>query len=269
MLARFARKPFEEEFKDAEIKDEGETVAGGSHKVRANGITYYLKNDRIVAATRNIGTEKRPFETRVDFKIGTFGDGYAFVSESYSRKNDKGKVLTTTRTLTPRDPRASCRCPATYQYSTQLGKRGSLVIKLKFAGVKTNTDHPVVMHKDAEALLREAWINRYVFPNDIRIVSEFGRKPDRTLAQNRWRVVKGKLLVWGMDSVEVELEENRRNGGSGQVLATWSGPHEDDAGLLPRHTLRKRSSRTAVSRSRRPARPRSCRCTATRNRAPS
>jgi len=140
------------------------------------------------------------------------GDGYARLREFYTRKTGVGKKVRTSRTLRPRGD-SEVPMPAAFVFEDEPPEGGTVVLTMNFDKPAVNVEHPVVMDKNAAAILREAWLNRYTLPDDVRIRAEFDRKPEKALLNRGWPKVEGELQVWGMEEIEVELtpDNNNRN----------------------------------------------------------
>ena len=224
VLERYVRQPFEEAFRDVVIKDAGKSLSG-AFKVSAADKTYYIKNDRIIAELREIGSARLPREVRVDFKLDDMGDGYARLRELYVQKSSSSKKLATSRTLRPRSD-SEVPMPASFVLDDEPRSGGTVVLTIKFEEPTVDVEHPVVMDKNAAEILREAWLNRYTLPDSVRVVADFDRRPDKALGGRGWQRVEGELQVWGMDQIEVELapEKNSRSNQNGR---RWRAARRD------------------------------------------
>ena len=203
VIDRYARKPFEEAFKDIELKLL-EKSPSGDDKVQAGKRVFVIKNDRIIAIERPIGKRN----VRVDYKHADMGDGYGRVRELFSVKRDNEKE-TTERALEPRD---GSDIPMPGRYS-QREDRGSLTITLSitFGEPKTNRKDAVVVDTEARDILKDAWKQRYVLPKGSRIVADFVRKPGKALGKIGWNPVDGEFELNEQGKVEVVLSDKIRS----------------------------------------------------------
>jgi len=203
IVARFARRPFEEEFKDLKLAGP-EASTGSIVKVTAGSRVFLLDHDRLVGEERNVGTEARPFLARVDFTDGALGNGYAILGEtcSYTRNTERHAWK---RTLAPRKD-AEFPQPESYRYQRE--ERGNdLELEIAITGVTRDLEDPIGLDPAARALLAAAWGKRFVLPGDLQFESEFQRKIDRTLDKAGWSsLVKGTVTVNG-PQVTVALDE--------------------------------------------------------------
>jgi hypothetical protein len=211
VLDRFVRKSFEETFKDQTFAGP-EQSAFDQKKITAGPRVYFVKDDRLVAEERNIAEAGKPMVVRVDYQTSELGGGYAITGEtiSYTRPHDAVKV-THERTLTTR-MEAERPAPATYTYDEKSTK-GRAHMVIEFYSIRFDLPDPVVLNASARDQLKEAWARRFVLPNNIRIQGEFQRSVDKELDRAGWRdAVRGEFQVWGMDSIQVGLDEDYRVG---------------------------------------------------------
>ena len=204
-LDRFMRKPFEEAFKDAKFTGP-EKSAFDQMKITAGSLTFFVKDDRIVAAESDIGEPGKPQIVRVEYKLADLGGGYAILGEtiSYTRPTDAVKV-TRERTLTTRTE-GDRPAPAIYTYEEKSAKEHQR-FTLDFHTLRFDLPDPVTLDPAARDLLKEAWGHRLVLPNDIRIQGEFQRTLDKELDRAGWQNdVRGDFQVWGMDKIQLKLD---------------------------------------------------------------
>lgn len=204
-VRRYVRKPFEEEFKDVQVKALKPTLAGAD-RIEAGDMRYLLKNERIIAVERRRGTAKKPIWDRVDYKLEGMGDGYARVRESSSWTTDKNEKLTVLAVLKQRAG-APIPVPESYTQLTELPGGGRIELTIAFGEPRINSEHAILIDPKAAELVKAAWNNRYVLPSEVRITADFERKPDKALARSNWPTIEGELQVWGMDSIEAEVSE--------------------------------------------------------------
>ncbi len=211
VVARFVRKPFEEQFKDAKFAPP-ETLADGATKIKAGDRTYLLRNDRLVGMEIDVGSAAQPFLARLDWTTGDAGAGYAVVSEllAYTRAGSK---WSTSRTLALQEG-GGVPAPASsaVAWSAPLGGTGEL--KLTFEKPVTNAADAMAGDPAARDEVRGAWGRRYVLPPDTRIDGEFHRKIDRDLAKLGWTGnVKGEFQIAPPDPCEIVIDEKSFRGG--------------------------------------------------------
>ena len=208
VLARFVRKPYEEVFKDAKFSGP-EKSAFDQMKITAGDRVFFVKDDRLVAAERNIGPPEKPLMVRVDFKAEDLGGGYAILGEStsYTRPNDAMKV-TRERTLTTR-VEGDRPAPASYAYEEKSAKEKER-FTLDFPSIRFDLPDPVTLDPAARDLLKEAWGRRLVLPEEIRIMGQFQRTIDKDLDRAGWRGdVHGDFQVYGMSNIQLALDDGR------------------------------------------------------------
>jgi hypothetical protein len=208
VLGRFVRKPFEEAFKD--VKFEGpEKSAFEQLKIAAGNRVFYVKDDRLAAAERDIGEPEKPLVVRVEFKLADLGGGYAILGESlsYTRVTDATKV-TRDRALTTRTE-GDRPAPAVYTFEEKSAKEKE-TFTLDCHTIRFDLPDPVTLDPAARDVLKEAWARRLVLPNEIRIQGEFQRWIDKDLDRAGWRGdVRGDFQVWGMNSIQISLDKER------------------------------------------------------------
>ncbi|MHC4956960.1 MAG: hypothetical protein ACYTGN_01195 [Planctomycetota bacterium] len=247
VVARYARQPFERNFRGRKILDGGKTAAGnpriklqrppppkkkkdppkppltGKKKKKKKPPrvwpvrheqpeTFILKNDRIIAAERNFGSRDKPEVIRVDFRVEDMADGYGRMRESYTRRID-GEKHGLTRTL---EARKDAPVPMPLRYRSHRKMKGATrEIEITFKEPKLNVPDAVVIDPKAADVVRAAWKRRYVLEEDIRLTGRFTRKLEKSL-QSRWSPAKveGEFSVWGLDEIEVLVSEKSVRGRS-------------------------------------------------------
>lgn len=211
VVARFARRPFEEEFKDAKFAAP-EAMADGTTKIKAGDRTFLVRNDRLAGMEVDVGSAAMPYIARLDWTTGDAGGGYSVLAEQqvYTRAGSKWSMA---RTLALREggdlpsPSAS-----TFASSTPLG--GTVEVKITFEAPVTNAADPRAGDPAARGELKGAWGRRYVLPAEGRIDGEFQRKIDRDLAKLGWTAtVKGEFQIAGLEPCEVVIDEKSFRGG--------------------------------------------------------
>ncbi|MDH3592330.1 MAG: hypothetical protein OER88_10655, partial [Planctomycetota bacterium] len=217
VFQRFARKPFEERFKDAEFK-KPEKAAGDTTKIASTKAWgYFLKEGRIVGLEYNIGKGKKPFIVRVDYKPTDMRDGYGLLSE-FSSFTMAGVKTVSTRELELRRT-DDAPSPKTFVKTTLMAGT-KVVFKIEFELPQLNEENPVVLDTVARDALREAWQRRWVLPDDIRLDGMFQRKPDRDLGKAGWMDVSGDFQVWGMNDIKTAVDVKKFRRAGGQVAET-------------------------------------------------
>lgn len=203
VVRRFARAPFEEQFKD--VTFDGPEPAGKElERITVVGkksrFGYLLKGDRLDAL------EWRPGTPPLQYKVGDLGGGYAILGEESSFDlGERGKTVTK-RTLTTAKGKGA-PYPDRYRYVLET-PAGVVTIELKFEPPVFNAEHPVVGDPAARDLLEDAWAHRYALPHDLRLEASFQRSIDNDLGEAYWyRTVKGKLQIWGLDDIQFMLDE--------------------------------------------------------------
>ena len=212
-LARFVRRPFEEAFRDVPLVGPIPTM-DGLLRVGAGPTAYLLKDDRIVAEEREVGTGKAKNQIRVEFDTADVGGGYGILAERYAYTSPTGRIKTSRR-LELRRAEGALPAPERSMLSTDLPGGDRLELTVTFGKPAVNREDPVTIDAAARELLAAAWKRRYVLPDSLRLEAEFARKLDRNLARTGWmKTVRGMLQVWGMEQISIELDErlfrNRR-----------------------------------------------------------
>jgi hypothetical protein len=206
ILARFLRRPFEERFGNAAIQGPEELPAG-RRKILADGIAYTLKGDRIVASELNVGTAEAPHLVPVEYESAAVGDGYAIVRERVRYTN--GGTFAWTRALETREtPQAPVPASYTYRLEEPLRKEQ---LTIRFERAEIDGAHPVVRDPEARDRLRAAWERRFVLPSDLRLDGAFQRRGDKALRRAGWSDVEGRFRLWGMDQLDVVLDDRYRD----------------------------------------------------------
>lgn len=229
VLARFVRKPFDEAFEGTDLLGP-EEAAGGARRVAAGKRAFLLKGDRIVAEEVDLGGEGKPFLVRVDYTVADLRDGYTVTGEACSFTRN------TARTAWKREMRlregAGVPAPLSYGYT---GERPDTreEIRFDFEPIVTNAENPVVLDPAARDALRAVWEKRYTLPDEVRLEGEFVRKVDGDLARAGWsNGVKGRFQVWGMDSIQVALDERWQGRWGGEILRTCTDHFTEFFGRL-------------------------------------
>lgn len=207
VIDRYARKPFEEAFKDIELKLLEKSPLVGD-KVQAKNRVFVLKNDRIIAIERPIGGRQRG-NIRVDYKLADMGDGYGRVRELFSIKRE-GEKETTTRSLEQRDG-SDVPMPGRFHQREERKDKVVVMLELTFGEPKTNQKDAIVVDAEARDILRDAWKQRYVLPKGSRLVAEFTRKPGKVLGKMGWNNVDGEFELNEEGKVEVILSDKIRS----------------------------------------------------------
>jgi len=213
IVGRYVRKPFDERFKEFALKGP-ETTADGALRIRAGEIAFLLKKNRIIAVERNVGTKKRPIIVRAEYRLAELGDGYGAIGEQFSYKRGSRKYRTTRRLDLL--PDVDVPMPKAHSLTTDTD-RGKVTLTIKFDAPRRDSDAPVVIDEGARDALKLGWESRYTLHDKTRIESQFQRKLDRDLTRQGWtELVRGQLQVWGLDQIELELDEKllrRRDAG--------------------------------------------------------
>jgi len=182
MLTRFVREPFEERFKEAKLngpekRADGEAVAVGSE-------TWILKNDRVIAFERNVGTEEKPFRIRIDARTGDCGGGYAVLGETASYKREN-LAIEDSRTLTIA-PHEGVPVPQRIVHVAKFGL-GTTTKEIVLSSPRLNATDPVVLEPAARDRVQAAWAARYRIPRDVRIDGRWEREPGRATTKGGWQ----------------------------------------------------------------------------------
>lgn len=206
VLARFLRPPFEQRFGGVTVAGPEEATAGRT-RVSAGGSAYYLKADRIVGAELNIGTAEAPYLVPVAYESVGLGGGYAIVKERCRYGTDS-----TSRWSRALETRETARAPVPAAYTYRLEEPARTEeLTIRFDRVEIDAAHPVVRDPQARDRLRAAWERRFVLPNDLRLEGGFRRKADRALRRAGWPDVEGRFRIWGLDQIEVVLDDRYRD----------------------------------------------------------
>lgn len=205
VLERFVRKPFEEEFEDMtfggpEPTEDGLLRIAVAPRDKPDARRFVLlKDDRIVGREWESGR-------RTLYTVESLEDGYAILGDDAAWTDKDGGEWSLTHCLELAKG-GEPPLPKSYTYSLT-SPRGTTDVRIDFSAPRVNVKHPVVGEPAARDAAREAWGRRYVLPNAIRIEAEFHRRIDKDLAQLYWwDTVKGRLQVWGMDTVNIELDQ--------------------------------------------------------------
>jgi len=206
VVRRFARKPFDEAFKDAKFEPP-EKMADGNTRVIVNGRRYLVANNRITGFEMNVGTADKPSYVRVIFGPGELGAGYGILEESVAHsfggfqteRSQKLVVTNVDRVPVPKSMRA-----------TRKDRRGSTVRLLKFSNPRLNLDHPVAVDAAVRERVQQAWERRYVWPEGIRYEGTWTRELDNATTKGRWaRKVHGGFQYL-RDHLELTMDEDVR-----------------------------------------------------------
>lgn len=205
VLERFVRKSFEEEFDEKtfggpEPTEDGFLRISVAPRDRPDAQSFFLlKNDRIAGREWTSGR-------RTLYILESLEDGYAILGDDVAWTDKEGGAWSLTHRLELAKGKEP-PLPRSYTYSLT-SPRGTTDVRIDFSAPKVNVKHPVVGDPAARDAARDAWARRYVLPDDIRIEAEFHRRIDKDLEQLYWLdTVKGRLRVWGMDTVDVELDQ--------------------------------------------------------------
>jgi hypothetical protein len=205
VLERFVRKPFEEEFEDVtfggpEPTEDGLLRISVAPKDNPEAKRFILlRNDRIVGRESRSGS-------RILYTLEAVDDGYAILGDEVAGTDKDGAPWSMTHRVELAKGEEP-PLPKSYAYRFT-SPRGTTDVRIEFSAPKVNVKHPVVGDPAARDAAREAWARRYVLPDDIRIEAEFHRRVDKDLAQLYWwDTVKGRLEVWGMDTVNIALDK--------------------------------------------------------------
>jgi hypothetical protein len=210
IVGRFARRPFDEEFK--EMTFEGpETAKDGLVRVTvvsAGGSRrdYLLdKEDRLAGREWQSGSGGQPSTNRRTYTVGALGAGYAILGEDEAWSSPRGDWKT--RRRLEAEEGEDYPFPKVYTYKND-SRTGTAEVRIELKPPQVNADHPVIGDPEARDALKRAWANRYVLPNDIRFTAQFHRRVDKDLAKLGWfDTVKGELRVLGLDRIEVALDD--------------------------------------------------------------
>lgn len=206
ILARFVRPPFEKRFGGVAVGGPERATAGRT-KVSAGGVAYYLKHDRIVAGELNIGTAGSPYLVPVEYETTDLGGGYAIVKERcrYGQQD-------ASRWSRALETRATARAPVPASYTYRLEQPARIEeLTIRFERTEIDAAHPVVRDPEARDRLRAAWERRFVLPEDLRLEGGFRRKAGRALRRAGWSDVEGRFRIWGLDQIEVVLDDRYRD----------------------------------------------------------
>jgi hypothetical protein len=100
--------------------------------------------------------------------------------------------------------------PASYAYESDEPQRKE-ELTIRFDRVDVDGAHPVVRDPKARDRLRAAWERRFVLPEDLRLEGAFTRKADRVLRRVGWSDVEGRFRIWGMEQIDVVLDDRHRD----------------------------------------------------------
>ena len=218
VLARFARKPFAEQFQEQAFRGP-EDAGSGVARVFAGKRAFLLRKDRIIGEEVDLGTEGRPFRVRVDFTTADLGDGYGILGTHTAYTRGGTKTLRS-RSLKIRTG-AQAPSPRLYIYKNAVSDR-EIETTISFDPPRFNGKDPVVLDAAARDLLAKAWARRFTLPAAIRIKGEFERGIDNTLRRAGWVAgIRGTFHVEGLDRVIVKLDVPRtRPSWEGSVSTT-------------------------------------------------
>ena len=125
------------------------------------------------------------------------------------RYSSPGGTFTLLRELETREmPKAPV--PATYTCVLGAPRRKE-ELTIRFDRVAIDAAHPVVRDSKARDGLQAAWKRRFVLPEDLRLEGAFTRKPGKALRRAGWSDVAGRFRVWGMEKIDVVLDDRYRD----------------------------------------------------------
>ncbi len=218
MLGRFVRKPFDEQFKEAVVGKPTDS-AGGAIRIPIEKTAYLVKSDRIIAQEVDYGSENAPFIVRVDYETADMGGGYGLLASRTSYTRNQNPVRETRKLILRIDMQIPS--PDRYDYTIESPSTGKTEFRLDFLKPKYNEKNAVDLDPAAKVLLKEAWASRFTLPVDLRMQANFKRDVDGELKKQRWVAnVEGKIQIWGMEQIEVAVDEKRSRRGGGQVTET-------------------------------------------------
>jgi hypothetical protein len=211
IVARFARKPFDEQFKEVKFTAP-EKTADGNQRVTAGDARWLIANDRIVGEERNVGSKKKPKYIRVDFELADVGGGYAVLEESLS--HTPGGVKTVEDRKLEVGEEGAIPVPTVYTRNRR-DVQGKRAITVTLTNPRLNNKEPVAVDLAARELVKAAWDGRYTWPVGIRFEGEWERDTDKATSKGGWsQSARGEFqLLKGV--LELTFDEKIR------IRASW------------------------------------------------
>ena len=206
VFRRFARKPFDEAFKEAKFQPP-EEMADGNTRIVVDNRRYLVADNRITGMEINVGTEEKPSFVRLVLGPGGLGAGYGILEESLSHtfggiKTERSqllKVATVDGVPVPKFMRADSKDRRTTEART-----------IKFLNPRLNLDHPVAVDAELRDRVKAAWERRYTWPEGIRYEGTWTRELDNATQKGRWaRDVSGEFQYL-KDHLELTMDEDAR-----------------------------------------------------------
>ncbi|MEM8882646.1 MAG: hypothetical protein AAGD14_01090 [Planctomycetota bacterium] len=216
VLRRFIRKPFDEAFEETKFRGP-EKIANDRIVVRAGELGFILHDDRIVGYERNIGTEAKPNNIRVDCKTADLGGGYAVLEEKSEYDTQAGSV-SIVRVMNTKGLK-EVPMPSSYVHESK--QRGNFSrTELAFTNPRANDEHPVVLDPEARDAVKAAWEARYRLPAGTRVDGQWNREPDNATAKGGWmRKAYGEFQFLGTELEVLISEKLRINEGTRRSLS--------------------------------------------------
>lgn len=219
ILDRFARKPFDERFKDVSVW-QIEKLEDGTERVRAGLRVFLVKDDRLRGEEQTVGTPPDTATVVRAYQLADIGGGYAVSGEKATWRIGEERVTQSVEVAW--EERGEHPVPTSYVFTHErvsYPEKGEPtgradVFRIRFTKATVNREDPVTVDPNARDLLAAAWAHRYVLPGDIRAEGDFDRQIDKDLRLAGWTgTVKGSFQIWGMDNLSVILDE--------RVLRGW------------------------------------------------
>ena len=206
VFRRFARKPFDERFKESKFQAP-EKMMDGNTRVVVDKLRYLVADNQITGIEFNVGTEAKPNHIRMVYGAGELGGGYGILEESYSHRFG-GIETKHMRKLTVGSEKG-IPVPALYESRTK-GRIGTRVRRIKFSASRLNATHPIAVDAAALELVKEAFERHYTWPAGLRFEGSWAREVDNATAKGGYtRKVKGGFqLLAGV--LELTLDEDVR-----------------------------------------------------------
>ena len=176
VLSRFARKPFEERYKEAKFKGPVDRT-GGRKAVSLGRWSWLIKDDRFVAYEQDVGTKEKPYNILIELHAADVGEGYAILGESASHKRGKFQV-SWSKNLEVGQAGDRVPVPQKYVHSRKMGSVTS-TYTIEFTNPRLNEKHPIVLAPGVRDQVKEAWERRYRIPTGVRIDGEWNRDPGK------------------------------------------------------------------------------------------
>lgn len=223
VLSRFARKPFDERFKDAKFKGPVDR-AGGLKAVSLGGTAWLIADDRIVALEQAVGTPEKPSRIRIDLKPAEVGDGYALLDESASYGSGK-QAVSWSKSLTVAEADGAIPVPDTYTHTSKIGMTARTT-KITFSSPRLNTNHPIVLQPAIRDQVKAAWERRYRIPADVRIDGEWNREQGKSTVKGGWtRKAFGEFQYLRGEFEVMVSEKLKLNQGTRDAMRTRATGH--------------------------------------------